>query len=529
MTFSLFGDKFTRHSGITLLMEDLNDGLRTPGAIMLGGGNPAQIPEMQDYFQTLLTDMLESGKATDALCNYDGPQGKTELLTLLAGMLREKLGWDIEAQNIALTNGSQSAFFYLFNLFAGRRADGRVKKVLFPLAPEYIGYADAGLEEDLFVSARPNIELLPEGQFKYHVDFEHLHIGEETGMICVSRPTNPTGNVITDEELLKLDALANQHGIPLVIDNAYGVPFPGIIFSEARPLWNPNIVLCMSLSKLGLPGSRCGIIIANEKIITAITNMNGIISLAPGGIGPAMMCEMIKRNDLLRLSETVIKPFYYQRVQETIAIIRRYLPEDRCLIHKPEGAIFLWLWFKDLPITTEQLYQRLKARGVLMVPGHNFFPGLDKPWPHTHQCMRMNYVPEPEKIEAGVKILAEEIERAWAESHSYAIPALRNAGKTFQTGCCRSRCRCTFSTSMHCNAFVGQASTQAGPVARCQHRSHLIALAFLREETTSIVPNGQASIQLLHPMQRDCSTKICPCSRLIASTGQTFAHGASSH
>ena len=66
MTFSLFGDKFTRHSGITLLMEDLNDGLRTPGAIMLGGGNPAQIPEMQDYFQTLLTDMLESGKATDA-------------------------------------------------------------------------------------------------------------------------------------------------------------------------------------------------------------------------------------------------------------------------------------------------------------------------------------------------------------------------------------------------------------------------------------------------------------------------------
>ncbi|SQD00663.1 class I and II aminotransferase [Escherichia coli] len=62
-------------------------------------------------------------------------------------------------------------------------------------------------------------------------------MAEETGMICVSRPTNPTGNVITDEELLKLDALANQHGIPLVIDNAYGVPFPGIIFSEARPLW----------------------------------------------------------------------------------------------------------------------------------------------------------------------------------------------------------------------------------------------------------------------------------------------------
>lgn len=382
---------------------------------MLGGGNPAQIPEMQDYFQTLFTEMLAEGKLTEALCNYDGPQGKDVLRHALAGMLKKELGWELDAKNIALTNGSQSAFFYLFNLFAGRRADGSMGKVLFPLAPEYLGYADAGLDESLFVSAKPNIELLPEGQFKYHVDFDHLHITDDIGLICVSRPTNPTGNVITDQELQRLDALAQQHDIPLLIDNAYGVPFPGIVFTEATPLWNPNIILCMSLSKLGLPGSRCGIVIADEKIITAISNMNGIISLAPGSVGPAIANEMIARGDLLRLSEDVIKPFYYQRVQETLATLRRYLPESRCLIHKPEGAIFLWLWFKDLPISTEILYQRLKQRGVLMVPGHFFFPGLEHPWPHTHQCMRMNYVPDGEQIERGVKILAEEVERAHAE------------------------------------------------------------------------------------------------------------------
>ena len=73
-----------------------------------------------------------------------------------------------------------------------------------------------------------------------------------------------------------------------------------------------------------------------------------------------MMCEMIKRQDLLRLSETVIKPFYYQRVQETIAIIRRYLPEERCLIHKPEGQSSSGCGL-DLPISTELLYQRLKS------------------------------------------------------------------------------------------------------------------------------------------------------------------------
>jgi valine--pyruvate aminotransferase len=30
----------------------------------------------------------------------------------------------------------------------------------------------------------------------------------------------------------------------------------------------------------------------------------------------------------------------------------------------------------------------------------------------------MNYVPDPQKIEAGVQILAEEIERAWGEAHA---------------------------------------------------------------------------------------------------------------
>ncbi|MFP1726758.1 valine--pyruvate transaminase [Lonsdalea quercina] len=416
MNFSVFGNKFTRRSGITQLMDDLNNGLRTPGAIMLGGGNPAHIPAMDDYFKSLCGDLLEQGKLTDALCNYDGPQGKDTFLNALADLLRETLGWEIGPQNIALTNGSQSAFFHLFNLFGGQKSDGSRSKVMFPLAPEYIGYADSGLDEDMFVSVRPQIELLPEGQFKYHVDFEQLHITDDIGAICVSRPTNPTGNVLTDDELRQLDAMARQHEIPLIIDNAYGVPFPGIIFSDATPLWNQNIILCMSLSKLGLPGSRCGIVIAAEEVIDAMSNMNGIINLAPGSIGPAIAHEMIQRGDLLRLSNDVVRPFYQQRVKHTIEIIRRYLPEDRCLIHKPEGAIFLWLWFKDLPITTESLYQRLKQRGVLMVPGHHFFPGLAQEWPHAYQCLRMNYVPEPEKIEQGIAILAEEVERAMQET-----------------------------------------------------------------------------------------------------------------
>ncbi|CDT00054.1 MULTISPECIES: valine--pyruvate transaminase [Vibrio] len=415
MQFSKFGEKFNRYSGITRLMDDLNDGLRTPGAIMLGGGNPAAIPAMLDYFNQASADMLASGELIAALANYDGPQGKDSFIKSLAAMLKETYGWDISEKNISLTNGSQSGFFYLFNLLAGQQPDGSHKKILLPIAPEYIGYGDAGIDDDIFISYHPEIELLENRQFKYHVDFEQLKVDDSVAAICASRPTNPTGNVLTDEEVRKLDKLARENNIPLLIDNAYGLPFPNIIFEDVEPFWNENTILCMSLSKLGLPGVRCGIVIASEEVTQALTNMNGIISLAPNSVGPAIANHMIEKGDLLRLSSEVIKPFYKEKSLRAVELLQEAIDDPRFRIHKPEGAIFLWLWFDELPITTMELYDRLKARGVLIVPGEYFFIGQEDEWDHAHQCLRMNYVQDDEAMQKGIAIIAEEVKKAYSE------------------------------------------------------------------------------------------------------------------
>ena len=413
MQFSSFGEKFNQHSGITQLMDDLNEGLRTPGAIMLGGGNPAKIPAMLDYFHTTTQQMLNDGSLIDAMTNYDGPQGNTRFIRSLAQLLRDTQGWDITENNITLTNGSQSSFFYLFNLLAGQQSNGSKKKILLPLAPEYIGYADTGLDEDIFISYPPKIELLEHGLFKYHVDFDALTIDDSIAAICASRPTNPTGNMLTDDEIQRLDALARHHNIPLILDNAYGLPFPNIVFEPVTPFWNDNTILCMSLSKLGLPGVRCGIVIANQAITKVLSNMNGIINLSPGSIGPTVVDNMIQQGDLLPLSQQVIRPFYQEKAQHTVSLLQHYIPDPRFRIHKPEGAIFLWLWFDELPITSMELYHRLKARGVLVVPGEYFFIGQTYADPHSQQCIRMNYIQDATLMEQGIQILAEEITQAY--------------------------------------------------------------------------------------------------------------------
>lgn len=415
MKLSQFGHKFGDKSGIMELMDDLSMALtENPEMLFLGGGNPGRIPELEPVFREYLARLLVDEEKTHSLFGiYQSPQGDRDFRQQVAGLLSRELGWRVSEHNIALSNGSQPAFFILFNLLAGKMPDGSARRIHLPLAPEYIGYKDIGLEEGFFSATRPEIELLDKRQFKYRVDFDRLNITDDIAALCVSRPTNPTGNVLTDGEMEHLDAMARNRGIPLIIDGAYGLPFPGIVFEDARPLWNDNTIVVLSLSKLGLPGARTGIIVAGEEIIQAYTNANAIVSLACCNLGPLMAREMFASGEILRLSQKYVAPFYRQKVQQAVVWIEEAMAGLPYRVHKPEGAIFLWLWFEHLPITSEELYQRLKARGVLVIPSHNFFPGIDDSWRHKDECIRVSYAQPEAVVKEGIRLIAEEVAAAY--------------------------------------------------------------------------------------------------------------------
>jgi valine--pyruvate aminotransferase len=411
MKFSKFASRFSRDSGIVQLMDDLGNAMSgNSDVLMLGGGNPSHIPGVQQYFRDSLHRLIDNPSLfSHAVGNYELPQGNREFINALVDMMNKQYQWGIKSENVALTVGSQSAFFFLFNMLAGEDEDGCHNQILLPLTPEYIGYSDVGLTDDLFYSYRPLIEKLDNRFFKYHVDFDALHVQENTAAMCISRPTNPTGNVLSDDEVAKLLSLAESHDIPLIIDNAYGEPFPNIIFTETNPVWNRNIIYCMSLSKVGLPGTRTGIIIADKPVIDLIRNMNAVINLASANFGAMMTTDLITSGEILRLSQLLIRPYYQEKVEHAVKVLHRELDGLDYYIHKPEGAIFLWLWLPDLPITSNELYERLKKKNVLVISGSYFFPGLEEDWKHKHQCIRITYSMEELVVEEGIKKIAQEL------------------------------------------------------------------------------------------------------------------------
>jgi len=415
--WSKFGERFARPTGAAELMDDL--GLATAGehtALLLGGGNPGKIPAIQSLFRKRLADIAASDSGVDRMLgNYSHPKGDIAFRKALARLLKREYGWPLSADNIALTGGSQAGFFLLFNLLAGEFSDGGFKRILLPVTPEYAGYTDIGLEEHLFVSQRPEIEDRPDGFFKYRVNFNTLDLDENVAALCISRPTNPTGNVITDEELGELDAMAKQAGVPFIVDNAYGLPFPRIVFSEATPFWNDNVILCMSLSKLGLPGIRTGIIIAHEGYIEALSNMTAVQSLAVASAGAVLVQPWLESGEIIEISRRFITPFYEEKSRAACQVLKRELDGVPFKIHVPEGAFFLWLWLPELPVTSHELYRRLKAKGVFVMSGHHFFPGLEEPWRHRDECLRLSYSQDDEVVEAGMRIIGEEIRSLYSE------------------------------------------------------------------------------------------------------------------
>jgi valine--pyruvate aminotransferase len=419
MDFTKFGKKMTSEAGILSLMDDLGKIAAGENMIMMGGGNPGLVPEFQEIMRNQLLNICSDSKSFHQLVgSYAPPEGGKKFREGLAALLKKEQGWDVGPENICLTNGSQTAFFMLFNLFAGVLPDGREKRICLPLAPEYIGYADLGLTDGLFVSTKPRIELLHDRFFKYHIDFENLKIDDSIGAICISRPTNPTGNVVTDEELATLAELAALHNIPLIVDSAYGLPFPGMLYTEAEPIWNENLIVCLSLSKLGLPAVRTGIVVAAKEIIRALTSMNAIMSLSPNNIGAVLAEQLVTSGEITAISRDLMQPFYRKKMEKAVAVVQEKFADIPCRIHIPEGAMFLWLWFEDLPITSLELYQRLKEHGVLVVSGHYFFPGLSEKWQHKDECLRVTYSQNDDDVRRGLGIIAEVVRLAYAQGYA---------------------------------------------------------------------------------------------------------------
>ena len=75
--------------------------------------------------------------------------------------------------------------------------------------------------------------------------------------------------------------------------------------------WHENIILCFSLSKVGLPGVRTGIIVAAPEVVKAVSSLNAIVNLSPTRFGAAIATPLLRDGRLKQLSDDLLLFIYF--------------------------------------------------------------------------------------------------------------------------------------------------------------------------------------------------------------------------
>ena len=407
---SQFGSQMSQLTGVRAIMKDIIETLSNSDGkefINLSAGNPVILPEVEQLWRDCTQELLDSDEYGEVVCRYGSSQGYAPLIEAVVEDFNARYGLSLSDRHILITGGSQALYLYAANAFGGRTVSGELKQVVLPLSPDYTGYGGVSLTPESLMAYKPTLEIDEEQhRFKYRPDFSQLQINERTGCVIFSRPCNPTGNVISDEEVTRIANLAASHNVPVLVDSAYAPPFPALNFTDMTPQFGDNIIHCMSLSKAGLPGERIGIAIGDPKLIQILESFQTNACIHSSRYGQAIAAKAIASGKLADLATQVIRPHYQRKIEILENTLDAAMPDIPWYLHQGEGAIFAWLWLQDLPMTDWEFYQKLKQVGVIAVPGSTFFPGLKEDWQHKQQCLRISLTATEAEIAEAMKRLA---------------------------------------------------------------------------------------------------------------------------
>jgi hypothetical protein len=214
------------------------------------------------------------------------------------------------------------------------------------------------------------------GQRRWALDVDELRqvVTPKTNVIMITNPNNPTGAVLTEDEMEVVVETARRVGAWIIADEIYrGAEVEG---DTSPTFWGryEKVVVTSGLSKaFALPGLRLGWAVAPEELIEQIWIHHDYVTTTPGLLNDrlaAIAMEPVRRDAILARTRKII--------QANLSVMEEWLTEYSHLFRYARPVAGAIAYFEyDLPINSTDLIERLRIeKSVLLVPGDQF--GLDK-------------------------------------------------------------------------------------------------------------------------------------------------------
>jgi arginine:pyruvate transaminase len=297
---------------------------------------------------------------------YSNGRGEPGLLAALAARYSERRGRFFGPQNFTTLPGTQTALYAVLNTLLGPGDEVLIGDPMYATYEGLIASTGARLVP---------VPLKPKHGFRMQAADAAPLITQRTRVVLLNSPHNPTGAVLTRDEIAALGALAVAHDLWIVSDEVYEeMVFAGTRF--VSPLEFPDLaertVAVASISKShAAPGFRSGwcvgpaefcarILPLSETILFGsqpfIADMTAAAIAQPSPVAPGMAARFAARADL----------------------VHRLLHGRAGLaVHRPEAGMFALLDVRQTGLSGRDFaHALLVERGVACMPGESFGAGL---------------------------------------------------------------------------------------------------------------------------------------------------------
>ncbi|MEM2960210.1 MAG: pyridoxal phosphate-dependent aminotransferase [Candidatus Bathyarchaeia archaeon] len=309
-----------------------------------------------EHIKRAAIDALVSG-----FTHYTSSLGIIELRRAIAEHLRDRRGLEVNPEKeIIVTPGAKHA---IYCACMATLNPGDQVLVLTPTWPTHFTCVE---------SAGAVVIEVPCGE-TYALNEEMLKdkISNKTRMIIVNSPNNPTGGVLSVEDLKVIADLAAEHNLLVLSDEIYDeIVYDGVKTRSMASFPNigENVILINGFSKAyAMTGWRLGYAVANETIIDAMNRIQQATTTCPASfIQKAGVAALKGPQDCVK------------KMVEEFDRRRRYVVKTLCEIPgvscvMPKGAFYVFPGFPDIKMSSFEISMRLlEEEGVSTTPGSVF-------------------------------------------------------------------------------------------------------------------------------------------------------------
>ncbi len=309
-----------------------------------------------------------------------GKYGSAFGLTSLRKKLAEEYGTEIE--NVMVTPGSKWAIFAAMQGLAKRGGNVVVA------SPYWTSYGLAANELGMQVKI---LKTSFEKDWRIDADALKNMIDNDTRVIILNSPNNPTSKIIESKTLEEIAAIAREKKVRILSDETYS----DINFKKQKSIMDidRDQILVHSFSKtFAMTGWRIGYVIADSGLIERISKLNQMtITSVPSFIQEAA----IRALELKKEISGRMRDIYARRAELATSILSKAGLE----FSKPDAPFY---FFPKCNTDSEKLAFRLLDKGVAITPGTAFGD--------YREFFRISLTVPEEEIKAGLDKIASEFQ-----------------------------------------------------------------------------------------------------------------------